>query len=308
MELIKAHRDLGSGAFILQLNQALYLKRIRRRSPATTEAVMGTLIGNVTNYYRYVNEDLADPRTNKFIFVGNPIPILVILYVYHRFVMSWGPAFMANRQPYKLKKTIIVYNIIQIFLSGYLTSECLTKLYLNGQYSLWCQKIVYEDTEFERLVVSRVWLYYMIKIVDLLDTVFFVLRKKFNQISFLHVYHHLGMCILGFVGTKYVPGGHGIMLGFINSTVHAVMYTYYLISIVRPQWVRQWWKKYITQLQILQFLLLILHFGHVLFEPSCEYPKWISFMFLPHNIFILFLFSDFYIKEYIRKKNKSKTN
>ncbi|KAH9634877.1 hypothetical protein HF086_004567 [Spodoptera exigua] len=45
-------------------------------------------------------------------------------------------------------------------------------------------------------------------------------------------------------------GGHGIMLGFINSMVHAVMYSYYLISIVRPQWVRQWWKKYITQLQI----------------------------------------------------------
>lgn len=36
--------------------------------------------------------------------------------------------------------------------------------------------------------------------------VFFVLRKKYSQISFLHVYHHLGMCLLGFVGTKYVPG------------------------------------------------------------------------------------------------------
>ena len=28
------------------------------------------------------------------------------------------------------------------------------------------------------------------KLVDLLDTIFFVLRKKSNQISFLHVYHH----------------------------------------------------------------------------------------------------------------------
>lgn len=32
------------------------------------------------------------------------------------------------------------------------------------------------------------------------------MRKKYSQISFLHVYHHLGMCILGFIGTKYVPG------------------------------------------------------------------------------------------------------
>ncbi|XP_030034984.1 elongation of very long chain fatty acids protein AAEL008004 [Manduca sexta] len=265
---------------------------------------MGTLINNITNYYTYLNENLADPRTNTFPLVSSPIPIIVIMYVYHRFVKSWGPAFMANRQPYDLKKLIIVYNLVQIYLSLYITLECVNKLYITGYYSLWCQKMIYEDTPLERVVVGKVWLYYMIKIIDLMDTVFFVLRKKFSQVSFLHVYHHLGMCLLGFVGTKYVPGGHGVMLGFINSIVHAVMYSYYLISIVRPQWVRQWWKKYITQLQILQFLLLILHFGHVLFEPSCEYPKWVSFVFLPHNIFILFLFSDFYIKEYILKKNK----
>ncbi|KAF9407722.1 hypothetical protein HW555_012342 [Spodoptera exigua] len=267
---------------------------------------MGTLIRNITNYYHFVNDDLADPRTNSFPLVSNPLPIIIIMYLYHRFVRSWGPAYMAKREPYNLKNVIILYNIIQIGLSAYLTAQCLTRLYLSGYYSLWCQKIIYEDTPLERVVVSRVWLYYMIKVLDLLDTIFFVLRKKFNQVSFLHVYHHLGMCLLGFIGTKYVPGGHGIMLGFINSMVHAVMYSYYLISIVRPQWVRQWWKKYITQLQILQFIILILHFGHVLFEPSCEYPKWVSFMFLPHNIFILFLFSDFYIKEYILKKNKNK--
>ncbi|XP_053617532.1 very long chain fatty acid elongase AAEL008004-like [Plodia interpunctella] len=267
---------------------------------------MGTLVNNITEYYHYVNEDLADPRTNHFPLVSNPLPVMTIMYVYHRFVRSWGPAFMANRPPYKLKTLIICYNVLQIVLSGYLALQCLTRLYLSGYYSLWCQKIIYEDTPLERMVVHRVWLYYMIKLVDLLDTVFFVLRKKFSQVSFLHVYHHLGMCLLGYIGTKYVPGGHGIMLGFINSMVHAVMYSYYLVSIVRPHWVRQWWKKYITQLQILQFLILILHFGHVLFEPSCEYPKWISFMFLPHNIFILFLFSDFYIKEYILKKNKNK--
>ncbi|KAM3963904.1 very long chain fatty acid elongase AAEL008004 [Aphomia sociella] len=267
---------------------------------------MGTLVGNITSCYHYLNNDIADPRTNHFFLVSSPLPIILIMYLYHRFVRSWGPAYMANREPYNLKTQIIIYNLVQIFLSGYIAIECLTRLYLSGYYSIWCQKIIYDDTPLERVVVHRVWIYYMIKIVDLLDTVFFVLRKKFSQVSFLHVYHHLGMCMLGFIGTKYIPGGHGIMLGFINSMVHAVMYTYYLISIVRPQWVRQWWKKYITQLQIAQFLILILHFGHVLFEPSCEYPKWISFMFLPHNIFILFLFSDFYIKAYILKKNKTK--
>ncbi|XP_052751972.1 elongation of very long chain fatty acids protein AAEL008004-like [Galleria mellonella] len=267
---------------------------------------MATIVRTITSYYHYINDEIADPRTNNFPLVSSPLPILLIMYLYHQFVRKWGPSFMANRQPYNLKSLIIVYNIVQIFLSGYLTVECLTRLYLSGHYSMWCQKIVYDESPLELLVVRRVWLYYVIKVIDLLDTVFFVLRKKFSQVSFLHVYHHMGMVLLGFIGTKYIPGGHGVMLGFINSIVHAVMYSYYLISIVRPQWVRQWWKKYITQLQIAQFLFLILHFGHVLFEPSCEYPKWISFMFLPHNIFILFLFSDFYIKAYVLKKNKTK--
>ncbi|GBP70072.1 Elongation of very long chain fatty acids protein AAEL008004 [Eumeta japonica] len=65
------------------------------------------------------------------------------------------------------------------------------------------------------------------------------------------------------------------MLGLINSGVHTVMYSYYLISAVRPLWIRPWWKKYITQLQILQFLVLFIHFGHALLDTECEYPKWI---------------------------------
>lgn len=64
-----------------------------------------------------------DSRTNNFPLVSNPLPILVILYVYHRFVGAWGPALMANRPPYNIKKLIIVYNVIQIGLSGYLTVQ-----------------------------------------------------------------------------------------------------------------------------------------------------------------------------------------
>lgn len=55
-------------------------------------------------------------------------------------------------------------------------------------------------------MARAVWLYYMCKITELLDTVFFVLRKKQNQISFLHVYHHTLMPICGFIGLKYFAG------------------------------------------------------------------------------------------------------
>lgn len=40
----------------------------------------------------------------------------------------------------------------------------------------------------------------------LLLKVFMVLRKKNRQVSFLHVYHHIGMVVAGWIATKYVAG------------------------------------------------------------------------------------------------------
>ena len=37
--------------------------------------------------------------------------------------------------------------------------------------------------------------------------IFFLLRKKNNQVSFLHVYHHITMVCLWWIGIKWVPSG-----------------------------------------------------------------------------------------------------
>lgn len=39
----------------------------------------------------------------------------------------------------------------------------------------------------------------------------------------------------------------------------------------------------------------------IVFKPDCAYPRWVSAVFLPQNCFILILFIDFYIKNYIKK-------
>ena len=41
------------------------------------------------------------------------------------------------------------------------------------------------------------WLGYMSRYLDMFDTIFFCLRKKHNQITFLHVYHHMIVPFLG---------------------------------------------------------------------------------------------------------------
>lgn len=137
------------------------------------------------------------------------------------------------------------------------------------------------------------YIYFLAKLSELLDTVFFVLRKKENQITFLHLYHHTVMPMISWGTTKYYPGGHGTFIGMynlyslsllciinrlnlvfdsitsfivfsffffsgvINSFVHIIMYTYYFLAALLPQYQKYlWWKKYITTLQMVKFIII----------------------------------------------------
>lgn len=56
-------------------------------------------------------------------------------------------------------------------------------------------------------VAGALWWYFISKGIEYLDTVFFILRKKFSQVTFLHVYHHCTMFTLWWIGIKWVAGG-----------------------------------------------------------------------------------------------------
>lgn len=95
------------------------------------------------------------------------------------------------------------------------------------------------------------YVFYLAKISELLDTVFFVLRKKYTQVTFLHLYHHAVMPMVSWGVVKYFPGGHAVFIGLVNSFVHIIMYTYYMLSALGPHLQKYlWWKKYITNLQM----------------------------------------------------------
>lgn len=158
--------------------------------------------------------------------------------------------------------------------------------------------------------VNLIYTYFIMKVVDLFDTVFFVLRKRYNQVTYLHVYHHISICFISYLTTAYIPGGHSAPFGILNSLVHCAMYFYYLMTVINSEIKKSTtWKKRITQLQLLQFLAITVHFLRpILFRKDCKYPKFILILQLIQVMFMTALFSDFYIKTYFRRpKSKSRS-
>jgi len=67
------------------------------------------------------------------------------------------------------------------------------------------------------------------------------------------VIHHGIMPVFGYALTRWLPGGQESFGGFINSVVHVIMYTYYFLAALGPQFQKYlWWKKYLTTFQMIQ--------------------------------------------------------
>ncbi|XP_061728852.1 elongation of very long chain fatty acids protein 7-like isoform X1 [Cydia pomonella] len=219
---------------------------------------------SVVQYYKYVFGELADPRTNNWFLISSPIPGLIIIYLYLQFVTKWGPRYMANKPPFQLQKTLVVYNFLQVCVSCWIVYEGLDAAWLR-HYSLKCQPVDFSNSHEGMRAARCVYIYFLAKITELLDTVFFVLRKKDRQITFLHLYHHAAMPMISWGATKYYPGGHGTFIGLVNSFVHIFMYAYYMVAALGPEYQRKlnWWKRQITTLQMVSCLSYSCNDGYV---------------------------------------------
>ncbi|KAJ8732480.1 hypothetical protein PYW07_015079 [Mythimna separata] len=239
----------------------------------------------------YENTDFV----NTWYLMGSPLPVTLILASYLLFVLKIGPALMKNREPLKLQNVIQFYNAIQVVVSCFLLYVCVRMMAENGLLPKTCVM----ETEYNRRSLTAAMYYYLVaKLSELLDTIFFVLRKKYNQVSFLHVYHHTLMVVVTWTALKYEPTYALLFLGMLNSFVHVIMYTYYGLSSIPSLTKYLWWKKYITSMQLIQFVLILTHFLVACVTSDCK-PSYIMIVSMSVNVFLfLYLFGSFYIKTY----------
>lgn len=79
------------------------------------------------------------------------------------------------------------------------------------------------------------------------------------------------------------------------------MYGYYLLAALGPRIQPYlWWKKYLTALQMIQFVLVMVHAFQLLFT-KCDYPKAFVWWIGLHSILFFYLFKTFYVQAYTKK-------
>lgn len=132
----------------------------------------------------------------------------------------------------------------------------------------------------------------------------------------------------------FFSGGHSTFFALLNTFVHIVMYFYYMVSAMGPEYQKYiWWKKYLTTFQIVsllsysildfvnfsipslsdilisvtfqvQFIAIFAHQFQLLFT-ECNYPKSFMVFIALHGVLFMFLFSDFYKAKYTQSKGKT---
>ncbi|XP_014260822.1 elongation of very long chain fatty acids protein AAEL008004-like isoform X2 [Cimex lectularius] len=265
---------------------------------------MATLVRDITHWYHDLMYNRGDERTSGWPMMATPLPTLIVCLCYAYFAKVLGPAMMHNRKPFKLRRVLIFYNLFQTIFSAWIFYEYLMSGWW-GDYSFRCQPVDYSRSDKAMRMAMTCWWYYFSKFTEFFDTLFFILRKKNEHVSTLHVIHHGMMPMSVWFGVKFTPGGHSTFFALLNTFVHIVMYFYYMISAMGPEYQKYiWWKKHLTTFQMVQFVMIFAHQFQLLFTP-CDYPKSFMVYIALHGVLFLFLFSDFYRAKYRGGKPKN---
>ncbi|KAG7264431.1 hypothetical protein CRUP_011911, partial [Coryphaenoides rupestris] len=208
---------------------------------------------NVKSYVALLYDSFiqnADARTGSWLLMSSPLPQTIIIAAYIFFVTSWGPRLMEHRKAFDLKG---------FMMAGWGTG-----------YTYRCDLVDYSPSGTR--MAATCWLYYFSKFIEMLDTIFFVLRKRNSQVTFLHVYHHSIMPFTWWFGVRFSAGGLGTFHAMLNSVVHIIMYSYYGLTAMGPSYQKYlWWKKYLTTIQLIQFVMVTTHICQYFFLKDCPY-------------------------------------
>lgn len=211
---------------------------------------------------------------------------------------------MRTRKALDIPRALFVHNMLLCFASLWLgtwLTYTLVSRFLGGLslHGLVCSRSIYEDGHMHLIYYINMFF----KVWEFIDTFLLALRKK--KIAFLHAYHHAATLVLTWAQMTEHSGCQWVPI-VINLWVHVAMYYYYAMSALR---IRIWWKKYLTTIQIAQFVVdvTVVSYAYAVFiragfdENACYGTTRGAIIGLSILISYLLLFIQFYVSTYLVK-------
>ncbi|CAE7673757.1 ELOVL7 [Symbiodinium sp. CCMP2456] len=194
--------------------------------------------------------------------------VLVVVSLGYLSMLHCSSRLMEARLPIKstIFEILVVYNMMQMLLNTYVFLRLLQEAWLQGFSYPWGNQFVY--TKDSHRLGYFIWFHYHCCQLELLDTVFVVIRKKFQKITFLHVWLRLLNMWGWFFACRYACGGDTYFPAAVNAATRAVVYAFYSLSLLSQRGVPLVRKAHVTELQMFQFAICACH---ALF---CMYRFW----------------------------------
>ncbi|CAG2180597.1 unnamed protein product, partial [Oppiella nova] len=183
------------------------------------------------SFYHYWRSE-GCPHSQHLPLMGDgPIPVIIIMSAYLLFVTRLGPWIMSRRPALELRGPMLTYNTVMVAINAYFFFKFISLSQYGRVFANFQFPSKYDNSERTHALILTTYLYSVSKFIDLLDTVFFVLRKRNRQVTGLHLYHHTIVPLLAWMTMKImptVPAFH--IFGILNSLVHTIMYSYYALK------------------------------------------------------------------------------
>ncbi len=234
-----------------------------------------------------------------------------------------------------------IYNLTQMMLCSWMCIEALIRAYQAGYFVnaetgdftvLPCVPFDNDNQLPDPPIAFVLYVFYLSKILDFADTVFIILSQKWDQLSFLHVYHHTSIFMFYWLNLNVGYDGDVYMTIVLNGLVHTVMYTYYFVAmhpvektkdkykldaagktvmvdgkpvIAKPGSKDIWWKSYLTKFQLVQFVMMMAQSGYMIHISCKNYSAQFLWTYGVYILSMFLLFSHFYVKSYIFPSKKA---
>lgn len=237
---------------------------------------------------------------------ASPLFLSLVVISYLLITFLFFHLQIPSLQPTLLRFISTVHNLVILTLSLIMSVGCSLSTLSQMPSIPWIFCFPANKTPPHGPVFFWAYIFYLSKILELLDTLLIILGGSIQRLSFLHVYHHAFVLVMCYLWLQTSQSLFPVAL-VTNASVHTLMYAYYLICALgrRPRW-----KKMVTNCQIVQFVfsfvvslvMLYLHFTG--FGCSGILAWCFNAVF---NASLLALFVDFHSQNYASQREVSKS-